>query len=101
NTWPDSCRSNRRSSTCESWRRRTGSGTSPRGYSGMLSLEVNIARPRKSLSFVMSVGLHATVLTWVAVGPPLPGSELSRRSLYEQEIKPNEKKIIWYAVNEK
>jgi Gram-negative bacterial TonB protein C-terminal len=67
----------------------------------MLSLEVNIARPRKSLSFVASMGLHAAVLTWVMVGPPLPGSEPPRRSLYDQEIKPNEKKIIWYAVKEK
>jgi hypothetical protein len=78
-----------------------GSGTSPRDCNGMLSLEVNIARPRKSLSFVMSVGLHASVLTWVMVGPPLPGSEFARKSLYDQEIKPNEKKIIWYAVKEK
>ena len=52
----------------------------------MLSLEVNIARPRKSLSFVTSLGLHAAVLTWVMVGPPLPGSEPPRKSLYDQEI---------------
>jgi TonB family protein len=67
----------------------------------MTLVEVNIARPRKSLSFAVSVGLHGVVLSWMVLGPPLPGSEPPRKSLYDQEIKANEKKIVWYAVNEK
>jgi TonB family protein len=37
----------------------------------------------------------------MVLGPPLPDSELPRKSLYDQEIKPHETKLVWYAVKEK
>ena len=45
-----------------------------------------------------SVCLHGWVLAWVALGQ-LP-SEPSR-PLYEREIQPNEKKIVWYKLSDR
>jgi TonB family protein len=67
----------------------------------MTLLEAKSKGPGKTLSFAASVGLHGVVLSWMVLGPPLPGSEPPPKSLYDQEIKPNEKKIVWYAANEK
>jgi TonB family protein len=67
----------------------------------MTLLEGKNTGPRKTASFVASVGLHGLVVTWMVLGPPLPGSGLPPKSLYDQEIKPNEKKIVWYAVKDK
>jgi TonB family protein len=55
---------------------------------------------RKISSFAASACLHGSVITWMMIGPPLPGGE-PKKSLYEQEIQPNEKKIVWYTVREK
>ena len=57
-------------------------------------------RLRKLLSFVASAGLHGALVTWMMLGPSLAAPE-PRKSLYEQEIQPNEKKIVWYALKEK
>jgi TonB family protein len=67
----------------------------------MTLLEGKSRGPRKTMSFAASVALHGAVLSWMVLGPPLPGSEPPPKSLYDQEIKPNEKKIVWYAVKEK
>src|ERR1039458_8989532 len=56
-------------------------------------------RWRSPLSFAVSAGLHSWVLAWVilrsAAPPPPP------QSIYDQEIRPNEKKIVWYNLREK
>src|SRR5215831_18248401 len=67
----------------------------------MTLLEGKSRGARKPLSFLTSAGLHGAVLSWMVLGPPLPGSEPPRRSLYDQEIRPNEKKIVWYTMKEK
>jgi TonB family protein len=67
----------------------------------MTLLEGKNRGARKPLSFLASAGLHGVVLSWMVLGPPLPGSEPPRRSLYDQEIRPNEKKIVWYTMKEK
>jgi TonB family protein len=40
-----------------------------------------------------------SVLAWVALGPP-PAAPRRQQSLYEREIKPHEKKLVWYRFNE-
>jgi len=61
---------------------------------------VSAAQPRRRnpLSFGFSGSLHGAVLAWVilsgAGAPP-------RKNIYDQEIRPNEKKIIWYSLREK
>jgi TonB family protein len=43
--------------------------------------------------------VHAGLLAWVAFSPATPGDRA--RSLYDREIRPNEKKIVWYNLQEK
>lgn len=53
---------------------------------------------RSPWSFMGSICLHGWVLAWVALGPlPLEPN----RPLYEREIQPNEKKIIWYKLSDR
>jgi TonB family protein len=52
------------------------------------------------MSLAVSLCMHGALLAWMVLGPPLPGSE-RRKSIYDQEIKPGEKKIIWYDLREK
>ena len=56
-------------------------------------------RPRSTISFAVSACLHGSVLAWVAFGgaPPAPRA----RSLYDQEIRPYENKIVWYRLADK
>jgi TonB family protein len=56
--------------------------------------------PRGSPSFAISACVHGCVLAWVAFG----GGGHARpraQSIYDQEIRPNEKKIVWYSLQEK
>jgi TonB family protein len=48
------------------------------------------------LSFFCSATVHASVLAWVALLPVM--HERPRASLYEQEIRPNQHRIIWYSL---
>ena len=50
--------------------------------------------------FGISMAFHAAVLAWVAISPEL-GLEESPRTLYQQVIKPNEKKLVWYRLQDK
>jgi TonB family protein len=55
---------------------------------------------RRCLSFAVSCCLHGSVLAWVILGGtgrPQPRA----RSIYDQEIRPYEKKIVWYSLQEK
>ena len=51
-------------------------------------------------SFAVSACFHGGILGWVALGPSISAPEKAK-SLYEQEIQPGEKKIIWYSLREK
>src|SRR5450759_3108028 len=62
-----------------------------------------IPRGRSWISFAVSGCLHGSVLAWVILGgtgwPPhdTPGAQ----SIYDREIRPNEKRIVWYSLREK
>lgn len=55
-------------------------------------------RPRRAFPFTASAAAHAAVLGWVALAPLVPPP---RPSLYDQEIRPYENKIVWYNLNER
>lgn len=63
-------------------------------------IRANSGRLRTSASFTVSALIHGSILAWVALGPVLQAPE-PRRSLYDQAIQGNEKKIVWYALREK
>ncbi len=62
-----------------------------------------IPRGRSRLSFAVSGCLHGCVLAWVILGDTgrprhdTPGAQ----SIYDREIRPNEKRIVWYSLREK
>jgi TonB family protein len=56
-------------------------------------------RLRKSLSVAASAGLHSWILAWVILGEPGPAAPV--KSIYDQEIRPSERKIVWYDLKEK
>jgi TonB family protein len=64
----------------------------------MLVVRVERRRVRKSVSLVVSGSAHAAVLAWVALGPIIPEK---RPNLYEQEIRPNASKIVWYNLQQR
>jgi TonB family protein len=67
----------------------------------MTLLEGRQRGSRKTISFVASVGLHGAVLTWMVLGPPLPGSEPPAKSVFDREFSRDNKKIIWYTMKAK
>src|SRR5437667_2184921 len=56
------------------------------------------SRLRTSGPFVVSLSFHGGILLWVALGPSLPEPA---RTIYDQEIRPHEKKIVWYNLRDK
>ena len=50
-------------------------------------------------SFVVSISLHGAVLAWVALGPLIPPG--GPANLYEQEIRPNENRLVWYNLRDR
>lgn len=54
---------------------------------------------RSPWSFMGSVCLHTWVLAWVALGPAIPRERL--KSLYEREIQPYEKHLVWYKLSDR
>jgi TonB family protein len=58
---------------------------------------------RSWLSFAVSGCLHGSVLAWVILGGTGgPRHEsAAARSIYDQEIRPYEKRIVWYSLQEK
>ena len=57
-------------------------------------------RARSSLSFAVSGCVHGCVLAWVIWGGTGQLRERAR-SIYDQEIRPREKSIVWYSLREK
>src|SRR3954453_17162076 len=55
-------------------------------------------RLRSTMSFAVSACFHGSVLAWVAFGG---GPAARPRSLYDEDIRPVEKKIIWYRLSAK
>jgi TonB family protein len=54
---------------------------------------------RTRTSFGISATIHGSILAWLALspgGPPEP-----RLSLYEMEVQPHEKQIVWYNLRER
>src|SRR6266568_1015851 len=54
---------------------------------------------RSATSFGLSAAVHGSILAWLALSPgraPEP-----RLSLYEMEVKPNERHIVWYNLRER
>jgi len=62
-----------------------------------------IPRERNWHAFAVSGCLHGCVLAWVILGDSVgprhdaPGAQ----SIYDLEIRPNEKRIVWYSLREK
>src|ERR1700757_3069474 len=66
----------------------------------MTSLTANAPPPMRSpFSFMGSLCLHIWILAWVALGPAIPLER--QKSLYEREIQPYEKHIVWYKFTDK
>src|SRR5260370_32686442 len=57
-------------------------------------------RVRGGFSFAVSGCVHGCVLTWVVLGGAGP-SQPRAQSIYDQEIRPHEKKSVWYSLREK
>jgi TonB family protein len=51
------------------------------------------------LSFLGSASLHTSVLAWGALAPVV--REQPRKSLYDQQIRPNQNRIIWYSLKDR
>src|SRR5579871_5325967 len=64
----------------------------------MLEAVRDTKRPRRAASFCVSASIHGMVLGWVALAPLVPPA---RPSLYDQEIRPYENKIVWYNLSER
>ena len=58
------------------------------------------SRLRRSLSLATSACVHSWILAWVILGSTIPPAERPR-SIYDREIRPYEKKIVWYSLREK
>src|ERR1035441_8867680 len=57
-------------------------------------------RGRSSFSFGVSGCVHGCVLARVILGGSGPPRERAQ-SIYDREIRPYEKKIVWYSLREK
>src|ERR1044071_9126768 len=59
-----------------------------------------IGKLRRMASFSTSGAMHAAILGYIAFGalwePPRPA-----QSIYDMTIRPSEKKIVWYHIQEK
>ena len=55
---------------------------------------------RTAMSFLVSAGIHGSVLAWVALGPVWPASVQST-SLYDQVMRADEHRIVWYNLRDR
>ncbi|MGA2194437.1 MAG: TonB family protein [Bryobacteraceae bacterium] len=54
---------------------------------------------RRPFSFSVSLGVHGSLLAWVALGPLVPPPP--PRSLYDMAIRPHEDRLIWYKLSDR
>src|ERR1017187_4825317 len=54
---------------------------------------------RRPFSFSVSLGVHGSLLAWVAWGPAI--SPPLRRSLYDMAIRPHEDRLVWYKLSDR
>ena len=54
---------------------------------------------RRPFSFSVSLGVHGSLLAWVALGPAI--SPPLRRSLYDMAIRPHEDRLVWYKLSDR
>src|SRR6266545_3876822 len=54
---------------------------------------------RRAVSLLVSAGMHGGVLGWVALGPA--ASHRPAQSLYEQVIRPNQQRLVWYDLRDR
>jgi TonB family protein len=54
---------------------------------------------RSSTSFALSVTIHGSILLWLALSPQRAAEP--RRSLYDEMIKPNERRLVWYNLRQR
>src|SRR5664280_219505 len=59
-----------------------------------------IPRARSGGSFAVSGCVHGWVLAWVILGGTGQLGERAQ-SIYDREIRPSEKRIVWYSLQEK
>jgi TonB family protein len=65
----------------------------------MTSLTDTAPEPMRSpWGFMGSLGFHAWVLAWVALGSVMPPAP---KSLYQREFQPYEKHIVWYKLSDR
>src|SRR4051794_13931215 len=55
---------------------------------------------RTPVSFSVSACIHGSILAWLAFSPQHK-PEPRRLTLYEQQIQPNEKHIVWYHLRDR
>src|ERR1039457_1335199 len=54
---------------------------------------------RRPFSFSVSLGVHGSLLAWVALGGVV--SAPPPRSLYDIAIRPHEDRLIWYKLSDR
>lgn len=62
-------------------------------------LRGDTSRLRNPAPFVVSVCVHGGILFWLVLDASLPAAP--PRTLYDQEIRPHEKKIVWFNLRDK
>ena len=60
----------------------------------------NTSGLRTSMSFLVSAGIHGSVLAWVALGPVWP-APVKSPSLYDEVVRANERRIVWYNLRDR
>jgi len=66
----------------------------------MTSLTETAPQPMRSpWAFMGSLCLHTWVLAWVALAPAIPPAQT--KSLYQREIQPYERHIVWYKLSDR
>src|SRR5690349_5870565 len=58
-------------------------------------------RLRSAMSFGLSGAIHGSLLTWLVLAAAMPHVTERRLNLYDQEIRPYEKHIVWYNLRDK
>src|SRR5271165_5794371 len=66
----------------------------------VLVIRGNSGPLRRAASFLLSAGLHGSLLVWLVAGPTLQPTA-KPHTVYEQEIKPHINRLVWYNLRER